>query len=332
VLVHLQGGNRLAMIKYLLPAAIALTPLSAIAHDGVPHDQGLPKATINQLHALAEAIAPYHDFDVAKREGWKKFGGDEPLMGEHWHHPKGPDYVGSNADLDFTRPSNLMYTNIGGKQVLTGVTFNVRLADGEAVPEGFAGKADRWHVHDMLRAIEAALKDRPFLRWLANSWIDATYRDKGDDRGRLAMVHVWLGVENPDGIFADHNRVVPYLKLGLPASHADGASMAAAHGLALATDTGCADTVDGKIWIANVPNKTAKALRSACRAEAAIVQQELRSSPARLNAAAEAAWRRFDAKWQAALTPEQHHRIAQMTEHGGGHDAPDKNGDHQGHH
>lgn len=320
------------MIKYLLPAAIALTPLSASAHDGVPHDEGLPRATINQLHALAEAIAPYHDFRVAEREGWKKFGGDEPLMGEHWYHPKGPDYVGSDPDLDFTRPSNLMYTSIGGKRVLTGVTFNVRLGDGESVPEGFDGKADRWHVHDTLRAIEAALKDRPFLRWLANGWIDANYRDKGDDRGRLAMVHVWLGVENPDGIFADHNRMVPYLKLGLPDSHASGGSMGAAHGLALATDTGCADTVDGKVWIANVPKKTAKALRSACQAEATIVRQELRSTPARLNSVAEGAWKRFDAKWQAALTPEQHNRIAQMAEHGN-HNAHERDGDSpKGHH
>ena len=320
------------MIRYLLPVALALAPLAAFAHDGVPHDQGLSRATTNQLHALGEAIAPYHDFAVAEREGWKKFGGDEPLMGEHWYHPKGPDYVGSDPKLDFTRPSNLMYTTINGKRVLTGVTFNVRLGDDERVPEGFSGNADRWHVHDMLRAIEAALKDRPFLRWLANGWIDANYRDKGDDRGRLAMVHVWLGVENPDGIFADHNRMVPYLKLGLPASHAKGASMAAAHGLALATDTGCADTVDGKIWIANVPKKSAKALRTACEAEAATVRKDLRATPARLNAVAESAWKRFDAKWQAALTPEQHHRIAQMTEHGS-HDSQVGHADsHQGGH
>lgn len=132
-----------------------------------------------------------------------------------------------------------MYTDAGGRRVLTGVTFNVRLADGEALPQGFAGNADRWHVQDMLRAIGAVLKDRPILRWLANGWIDANHRNKGDDRGRIAMAHVWVTLPNPDGIFADSNRTVPYLKMQLPASFATGASEAAARGVDFATPNGC---------------------------------------------------------------------------------------------
>ncbi len=299
-----------------LSALVALIALPALAHNGVPHEAGLPRATIAQIHEAYEATLKYRDFSVAEREGWKKFGGDEPLMGEHWHHPDGPDYVGSDADLDFSRPSNLMYTDIGGKRTLTGVTFNVRLGDGEATPQGFSGNADRWHIHDMLKAIEAALQDRPLLRWLANGWIDANYRNKGDDRGRVAMVHVWVGVPNPDGIFADHNRTVPYLKLGLPASLADGASVESAQGVNLATKNGCAEIIDGRLWIANASKATGKKLHAACKAEAAIVRSQLQSSPAQLNQTAALAWRRFDGAWQAALTPEQHARVDAISEHG----------------
>ncbi len=304
-----------AMRKIILAALLAAAP--AAAHNGVPHDQGLTPATINQLHAVAEAIAPYHDVRHAEAAGWKKSGGDEPLMGEHWYHPDGADYTGSDAPLDFTRPSNLIYTLIAGERVLTGVTFNVRLGEGEAAPDGFAGDADRWHVHDLARAIAAALPDRPGLRSPADGWLEANSRSRGDERGRLAMVHVWLGIDNPDGVFADHHRVVPYLKLGLPASHARGAGLAAAHGLALAAEGGCAARIDGRLWLANVPPATTQALHAACAQEAQRIREELGASPARLNEVAAAGWQRFDALWDRSLSAEERERIAAIVEHGG---------------
>ena len=240
-----------------LLAATALA-LPVAAHNGVFHDPALPAQTKAEIHQVADAVQRYRDFGVAQREGWKKFGGDEPLMGEHWYNPRGLDLVGSDARLDFTRPTNLIYTDIGGKHVLTGVAFTVRIAPGERVPEGFYGDADHWHVHDFERAIEASLVDRPILRALANWWLDANYRSKGDNRGRVAMVHAWVTLPNPDGVFADANRTVPYLKLGLPASFADGASVDAARGLNLATPGGCNEAIDGRAWVANLPGRVIK--------------------------------------------------------------------------
>lgn len=72
---------------------------------------------------VAAATKRYRDASWLQKEGWKRFGGDERLMGEHWYRPTGPDYV-SGQPIDFARPSNLMYTDIAGKKVLVGVAFH----------------------------------------------------------------------------------------------------------------------------------------------------------------------------------------------------------------
>jgi hypothetical protein len=321
------------MWKWALLAATAASGAAIAQHQH--HDAGQEASPLNrpalyrsapvpptaeaQIAAVRAAIARYQDFEVAKREGWKKFGGDAPLMGEHWFLPKergGVDYVHGDR-LDWSRPSNLMYTEIGGRRVLTGVSFNVRLGPGEPVPEGFAGRADEWHVHDFEQAIAAGLQDRPVLRWLVNGWIEENMTKRGDDRARLAMVHVWVTLPNPDGPFAHHNRVVPYLKLGLPAAWANGASLEAAKGLNLATPNGCAEAIDGGLWIANAPGRTKRALHASCKSAVAHVREGLASGdPRRVNVMAEHGWAMFDRDWQRLLSPEQKARIAAITEHG----------------
>ena len=218
--------------------------------------------------------------------------------------------------------------------MLTGVAYTVRLGTGEPVPAGFDGPNDKWHVHDFEAALAAALQDRPLLRWLANGWIDRNYRRKGDNRGRIAMVHAWVTLPNPDGVFADYNRTLPYLKLGLPIAYAEGASVAAAKGLNLATAKGCADGIDGALWIANAPGKTTRRIKAACAAAAAHVREGLAGGDkARINAMGEHGWRMFDAAWTSELTRGQRDRIAKMNEHGGEHDDEhDGREDHAKHH
>ena len=302
------------------PAAV----LEESPHAGLPAER--------QLQLVRQTLERYADFAVAEREGWSSFGGDEPLMGEHWYPPEElgwPDYQGERAEFDFTKPSNLMYTEIGGEKVLTGAAFVVRLREGEAVPEGFTGDRDNWHVHDFVAAIDAATEERPFLRWLAKGWLDRTYFSKGDDRGRLAMVHAWAALPNPDGPFADHNRLLGYMKHGLPVSYAEGASLDAAMGLAIAADGGCDAHLDGRLWIADAGGKTKRAVKDACEAAATDVRaaiSEHGDHPHMLNAAAERAWNRFDSVWMDMLSPEERRRIAMMSEHGEG-----AHGDHGGH-
>lgn len=282
-----------------------------------------------QLATLRRSLVRYYDFEVARREGWKKFGGDGPLVGEHWYLPVtkgGVDYR-SGQPLDFSRPSSLMYTDIGDKRVLTGVTFNVRLADGEPVPDGFAGPADVWHVHDFRVFFATALRDRPVARWLVNR----TMEKRWGGRERLAMIHVWAGaIPNPDGVFAHYNRLVPYLKLGLPRSMADGASLSAARGLNLATRDGCAAAIDGAVRMAGASDGSKARLHQACATAAAHVREGLESrDKARINAMAEHGWAMFDAVWNRELTAEQKARIAAITEHD--HPVPEQGGAHADH-
>lgn len=324
-------GVVLSLGAVMVIAAAASTQPSRHPDIAAPADAAKrPGELETQLGALRTGIARYADFEVARSEGWKKFGGDAPLVGEHWYLPVqkgGTDYRGGRP-IDFTRPSSLMYTEIGGRKVLTGVTFNARLAAGEPVPEGFAGAADVWHVHDFRAFFAAALRDRPAARWLAERAIKARW----GGRERLAMIHVWAGaIPNPDGVFAHYNRAVPYLKLGLPLALAEGATLEAARGLNLATPTGCASAIDGAVRMAGADNRAKERLHQACASAAAHVRESLGSGDkARINAMAEHGWAMFDAAWNRELTAQQKAAIAAITEHD--HPVPPQGKTHSNHH
>lgn len=251
-------------------------------------DNYRPTSQSAQIAETHDAVQRYRDFRIAEREGWQVFGDDEPLMGRHYYNEDAPDYVHGDP-IDFSRFNNLMYTEIDGEMVLTGVAFVVRLGDGEPVPEGFAGSADKWHVHDFVRAIEAATEERPLIRLIANRWLDANYRNRGDNRGRLAMVHAWVTLDNPDGVFADYNRTLLYLKLGLPEGYWQGASMHAARGLNLATEGGC-DAQGGTLWIADVSDDQERRIRDAWERSAQLVRAALAGGKPAVNRAGMQAW------------------------------------------
>lgn len=304
-----------------LPVILALTGVAT-----------LPAGPEREVRAVRSAAARYSNFEVARRERWTKVGPDTPLMGEHWSLPEhrgGVDYV-HGQPLDFRHPNNLMYTFVDGKRVLTGVAFVVRIASDEPVPDGFTGSTDQWHIHDITKAVRAALQDRPVLRTLARVVVPRHYRGKGDGRGRQAMLHVWTdAIPNPDGPFAHYNRAIPYAKLGLPLSFAEGASISAARGLQLATAKGCSDGIERELWVANTSRAASEKIKQACKAATEHVKLGLASGDkARTNAMAEHGWAMFDAEWNRVLTPAQLARIKTMAEH----DATDSSPQSHAHH
>ena len=292
------------------------------AHHQMTTEAQAQDATERQLNEVRRGIERYRDIEIAKREGWKPFGGDEPLMGQHWSPPEklDLDYQGPDAELDFARPNNLMYTEIDGQMVLTGAAFVVRLGPGEPVPEGFDGTSDNWHVHDFKAAWDAATEERPLLGWIGNWWLDNNWMVDGPEgRARGAMLHVWAALPNPDGPFADHNRVIPLLKLGIDPEYAQSLSLDAARGLDLATRNGCENAYGGKLWIADADRRDKRAILSICEEQAAALRKALKgheSHPEHVYGEAADAYRAVEAAVAERLTDRQRRRIAMMTEHG----------------
>jgi hypothetical protein len=332
-------------MRHLLLALLAPVALAAQAHDHHQHhpSAAAPAATADaarlgaQLEAVRRTTARYQDVEAAKADGYVRFGRDEgPLMGEHWYRKDAPEPA-PGTPVDLEHPGTLQYATIGGRRVLVGVAYSVRLRPGDPLPEGFAGAQDHWHQHDIPKFVRAATEERPLLRWLAEGWIRRDYTRKGDDRSLLTMVHAWVWLENPDGPFADVHRTLPYLRAGLPAAWtADslGGDEAAARGVALVAGDGCAQTLDGELWVAQADRRQRRALRAECDQLAAGLRRMLppqgsaadsallapaAHSPAAaraLNAAAADAWRALDAAKTRTLTPRQRARIASVTEHG----------------
>lgn len=296
----------------------ALAPLLLLAAPAAAQAPPVPAAARAQLDELARAVERYRDVRAAQADGWEPSPigrEDAPLMGEHWVRKGAVEYE-PGEPLDFAEPSNLQYAWINGRRELVGVSYVVRIAPGDPLPEGFAGRADQWHVHDVEHAVAAATEGRPLLRGLANWWLDANYRNKGDNRSRLAMVHAWVTVPSPDGVFSTDNRALPYLRVGLPASFANGGTAEAALGVNLAAKDGCANTLNGALWIAHAKNGQKKSLLATCTALGAQVRASFAARDARtVNSAGEAAWARLEAAKRATLTPDQLRRMEAITEH-----------------
>lgn len=194
----------------------------------------------------------------------------------------------------------------------------MRLRPGDPLPAGFAGDADHWHQHDMLKLARAAAEGRPVRHWLTERWI-AKQRRVGEDRTMLTMVHAWVWLPNPDGPFASHHRVIPYLKAGLPAAWATaaGADEAAARGIGLVPDSGCGQALDGRLWMAGASRPQRRALATECETQAERLRRVLDGRPDAhtANGAARAAWLAVDARERVVLTAAQRARIAAATEH-----------------
>jgi hypothetical protein len=291
-------------MRRLLPALAVLGGLLA-----APAFAGLEE----EIAAARAAAAPYADIRTAKRQGWRAFAGEAPLMGQHYNHPDGPDYV-SGDRIDFARPSNLLYATIGGKTKLVAVAYVVRLSPGEPLPEGFSGSSDVWHVHDGAKVAAAIRETRPVIGSVVDRIVSRRVAH-GDGRTRLAMVHLWL-IPNPRGRFASHNPAMAYMDLGLPVERAG--DMETAFGLALTRPDGCGEALDGKLWLSGAERQVERQIKAECSRSAARIAAARVQGVFWAESVASGEYRRLQRVLEARLGPDERRRMGALVEHGPG--------------
>jgi hypothetical protein len=139
-------------------------------------------------------------------------------MGEHWIN------IGLVFDgkFDPAHPEVLTYVVVSGTPRLLGVAYVLPLLEGESAPDWPVSK-DKWHDHFRTLEEETALPQHH------------TPGHAGDEP-RLAMLHAWIWLANPSGMFAADNWAIPYFRLGITPS--EGAPDAAAKALALVSGGG----------------------------------------------------------------------------------------------
>jgi hypothetical protein len=168
--------------------------------------------------AARTGTAAYRDVEVARAAGYRPVGPDFPGMGQHWVHPA----LILRDTLDPAAPPILEYAEIAGRQTLVGVAYAKLVRDGTP-PLGLPVPSAAWHFH------QGTVEEESFLR----SHAGVGHVVPGP---RIAVLHAWIWLENPDGLLATDNWALPYARLGyrMPA----GASQEAARAVALAAGDG----------------------------------------------------------------------------------------------
>jgi hypothetical protein len=306
-------------MQIILALALVANQAAAQAHSHASHhhaaapDSVTAAALARQVDSVRKAVARYADVAAAQSDGYVKFGQAEgPLMGEHWFRR---DMV--DRPLDLTRPSTLQYATINGKRTLVGVAYTVYRKPSEPIPEGFAGESDHWHVHDISKLQGAITEGRPLLSLIVRSRNARNNPALAQGRNELTMVHAWTGLENPDGLFAEKHRALPYLRAGLPPSYAEGATENAAWGVALLQPGACDAEVRSTNGLARLTRQQQSRLDNACSIAAGKVLASFRKKDAAslLNAVADAAWTTYLGERDRTLTAEQKKRMASVVEH-----------------
>jgi len=148
--------------------------------------------------AAAEAAARYSDRREAMADGFRRIGPDFPGMGVHWVQTSRI----VSPELRGDRPAVLCYVELDGVQTLVGLAYAIPLAPDEKPPvEPFGVEA--WHDHSGDVSEESLLLNHP-------SSVMAS-----DPTFRLSMVHVWMPLDNPDGLIVQNNWRIPFLRAGL---------------------------------------------------------------------------------------------------------------------
>jgi hypothetical protein len=181
------------------------TALLALSLAGTPAaGQSLPAAddVADFVTAVRAATERYRDQANAIADGYRRIGPDFPSMGEHWLSI--PLVV--RGEVDPLHPPILEYITVGGRPILAGVAYTQLVRDG--VPRArLPAPASAWHYH------AGSVDEESFI--LSHAQNGGAMDSSGEPR--IAVLHAWIWLENPAGLFATDNWALPWHRLGIPA-------------------------------------------------------------------------------------------------------------------
>lgn len=177
---------RLSIISLALSAAASAQTVdhSHMNMDGAGHPVPSPSVQ-KEIDAVAAAVRPLGSAAAACGAGFRPVFGWIPTMGVHWVNRP---LMTKDSQNDRTRPSNLMFSRIDGRDSLVGAAYAYYAADTDATRPAIFDGVPGWHEH-------------PNLAPPGQS---------------LVMLHVWF-VPSPDGPFAGTNPNLPFWAVGLDA-------------------------------------------------------------------------------------------------------------------
>ncbi len=196
--------------------------------------QDTPAAFLQRARSGTEK---YQDQSIAILEGYRQIGQDFPSMGEHWIRL---DLV-FDGKIEAEHPEMLTYATVAGRAQLTGIAYALPLLPGESPPDLPAPK-EAWHDHYRTIQDETVLPQHHLPATAAGM-------------PRIAMLHAWIWVPNPDGVFAADNWAIPYVRAGLiPPEHGPRAAA-----LALSLMSGGGEYFNGTIEAIASPSSKQRA-------------------------------------------------------------------------
>lgn len=159
------------MKTYLLFISMASIVFVACSNDEYVNQPEAWEMELIQVRAVTEK---YLDIDVATDEGCIDVSGYIPNMGHHYLNPALAD-----ATFELLNPEFILYVPAdNGEMEMVAIEYGIVPEDVDNPgnpPEGFTGDKDEWYFNDMI-----------------GMW----------------TLHVWIQLENPDGVFATHNSAI----------------------------------------------------------------------------------------------------------------------------
>lgn len=184
---------------------IRVAPVLALSLAAAPVAAQSPSGEVADFVAtVREATARYRDRNAAIADGYRQVGPDFPSMGQHWISV--PLVVRNGVDP--LRPPILEYVTMNGAPVLAGVAY-VQLTR-DSVPESpLPAPASAWHYH------AGSVDEESFIL----GHVDGGHTAGPAGGPRVAVLHAWVWLDNPAGLFATDNWTLPWYRLGIAAPH-----------------------------------------------------------------------------------------------------------------